>query len=68
MKTAGVVLDDWKLPIFRKAFEDAGFEYEDAGPFTVNTTTLKVPYHAHQFDRLKAVIEKANADCARIKS
>ena len=30
MQKAGIMLDDWKLPIFKKALDDAGFEYEQS--------------------------------------
>jgi hypothetical protein len=42
MKKVAIVLDNWKLPIFRKALENAGFEYEDGGEITADSTLLRV--------------------------
>jgi hypothetical protein len=39
---AGVPVDDWKLPVFRKALTDAGYTYTDAGEITPGTTMLHV--------------------------
>ncbi len=68
MKKAAVVVDDWKLPIFRKVLEDAGFTYKDAGEFAVGTTILHVPYEPKDFNRLEAAISKAQTLCERSKS
>lgn len=63
IKTAGIAVDDWKLPVFRKRLEDAGFEYEDAGGIGSSATILKV--RTAEVARLTAVIANANAECAR---
>ena len=64
MKTAGVVLDEWKLPIFKKHLDLAGFKYdEDPASFTQGTLVLKVRYEwAHT---LEPVIRAANKECAK---
>lgn len=60
---AGVALDDWKLPVFRKALTDAGYAYEDKGEVTPGTTLLHVDFTdaAH----LRRVLEDAADECKR---
>lgn len=63
--TAGVVLDDWKLPVFKKHLDAAGYKYEEPIPFTAGTLTLKVHYElVHE---LKPIIEAAQSECAKLK-
>lgn len=38
----GVVVDNYKLNAFSKAFKAAGFDHVEIHPFTQTTTTLKV--------------------------
>ena len=35
---AGIGVDNWKLPVFRKRLKEAGYQYENAGPLTGDTT------------------------------
>ncbi len=58
---AGIVLDDWKLPVFRRRLTDAGYEYTDAGGFTHDTTVLTV--ETDNPLALKKVLEEAYAEC-----
>lgn len=58
---AVIALDDWKLPIFRKRLEEAGYEYHDAGTFTGDTTILQV--ETDDLLALKTVIERAQREC-----
>lgn len=64
---AGIVLDDWKLSVFRRRLTDAGFTYTDAGAFTGDTTTLHVQYEAEQLPELKRVLEEAQYECKQQK-
>ena len=65
-KTAGVVLDDWKLPVFKKHLDAAGYTYEDPVQFTEGTSILRVKYEwAH---KLQSVIEAAYKECERKKA
>lgn len=65
-KTAGVVLDDWKLPIFKKHLDAAGFLYVDPVKFGESALLLRVSYEwAHE---LQPIIEAANKECADIKA
>jgi hypothetical protein len=62
MKKAGVGLDDWKLPIFKKHLDAAGYKYEEPVPFTDGTLILRVYYEwVHE---LQPIIEAAQRECA----
>lgn len=63
--TAGVVLDDWKLPVFKKHLDAAGYKYDEPVPFTDGTLTLKV--HYEWVHKLKPIIEAAQRECAKSK-
>lgn len=56
MKTAAFVIDDWKLPIFKRHLDQAGYAFENAGAFTAGTTILKV-----ETDNLEALATVARA-------
>lgn len=59
---AGIAVDDWKLPVFRKRLEEAGFTYADAGALTAGTTMLTV--ETDDAIRLAAVVARCQAECA----
>lgn len=61
MKTAAVVMDDWKLPTFKKHLDAAGYAYTEHPGITKGTLTLKVKYE--WVAALKPIIEAANAEC-----
>ena len=42
MLKAGVVIDDWKLKIFKKIFDDAGFKYTEINGPSNGCITLLV--------------------------
>lgn len=64
-KTAGVCLDAWKLPVFKKHLDAAGYAYDEPVPFTDGTLVLKVHYEwVHQ---LQPIIEAAQRECAEVK-
>lgn len=58
---AGIALDDWKLPVFRKRLTEAGFTYTDAGGLTHDTTVLTV--ETDDLLALKKVIERCQREC-----
>lgn len=60
---AAIVLDDWKLPVFRKRLEEAGYEYRDHGPLTRNTTTLTV--QTTNLLALKSLLDACEAECRK---
>lgn len=62
-KTAGVAIDDWKLEIFKRHLDAAGYTYTVHPGLTPGTLFLKVPMEwAHQL----APIIKAASDEAAI--
>jgi hypothetical protein len=62
---AGIAVDDWKLPVFRKRLTAAGYEYKDAGAFTGDTTILTV--ETDNILALKKVLEECHAECRTMK-
>lgn len=61
MKTAGVVIDAWKLPVFKKHLEAAGYVYVERPGLTNNTLILIVEYE--WVKDLQPIVEAANAEC-----
>lgn len=60
---AGIAVDNWKLPVFRKRLKEAGYEYRDGGALTGDTTLLTV--EADDMLALKKVLESCQAECRR---
>lgn len=61
MKTAGVVIDNWKLPIFKKHLDGAGYSYTEHPGFTQDAMVLRVQYE--WVAKLKPIIDKAMDEC-----
>lgn len=62
---AGIAVDNWKLPVFRKRLTEAGYEYKDGGTLIGDTTLLTV--ETDNMLTLKIVLEKCQAECKKIK-
>jgi hypothetical protein len=60
---AGISVDDWKLPVFRKRLTEAGYEYTDAGELALGVTLLQV--NTDNMFKLKKVLEECQSECAR---
>lgn len=60
---AGIALDDWKLPVFRKRLSEARYTYEDAGSLTPGVTLLHVS--TDDPAALAKVIIACQAECAK---
>lgn len=60
---AGIVVDDWKLAVFRRRLEEAGYSYEDKGEFRPNITLLHVEFTDQE--HLTRVLEEATDECNR---
>lgn len=60
MKTAGVVIDDYKLPIFKRVLDAAGYKYTEGPGVVKGTTLLRVEYS--WVNTLKPVIEQAEKE------
>lgn len=59
---AAIVIDRWKLPIFTRLLEEAGFSYEEVGALAEGTLTLIV--ETTEGLRLAKVVAAANAEAA----
>jgi hypothetical protein len=62
---AGIVVDDWKLPVFRRRLKEAGFEFEEKGNLTKGSSVLTV--QTNNLLRLKGVLEAAQRECRKSK-
>lgn len=60
---AGIAVDDWKLPVFRKRLTEAGYEYQDGGALIGQTTLLTV--ETNDMLALKKVLEECQAACRK---
>lgn len=58
---AGIAVDNWKLPVFRKRLTEAGYGYEDGGALTADATLLMV--ETNNILALKKVIERCLVEC-----
>lgn len=63
---AGIAVDNWKLPVFRRRLTAAGYEYTDAGELTHNTTVLTV--ETNNVLALKKVLEECQAECRETRA
>lgn len=61
MKTAGIAIDNWKLPIFRRHLKGAGFEFTEHPGLTADAMILKVK--TDLIAPLQRVIEAAQLEC-----
>ncbi len=59
----GIAVDDWKLPVFRRLLDEAGYEYQDGGALTSDATLLTV--ETDDTVALKKVIETCQAECRK---
>ncbi len=66
-KKAAVGIDDWKLPIFRKHLDAAGYKYEEPVPLTTDGETLILKVHYEWVHELQPIIEAAQRECAKFK-
>ncbi|MCK5504063.1 MAG: hypothetical protein KAJ10_02815 [Thermodesulfovibrionia bacterium] len=63
MKIAGIVIDDWKLSIFKKTLDKEGYEYTEHKGLTKKTLILKVK--TDSIAQLQPIVERMNAEAAR---
>ena len=62
-KIAGVVVDNYKLPVFRRIITEAGYKFTEHVGVTHDTTTIKVEYDFVY--KLQPFIEKANKEATK---
>jgi hypothetical protein len=63
MKTAAIVIDNWKLPTFKRMLDAAGYEYEQFQGVTEDTITLKVK--THDLSTLAPLVQEMEATAQR---
>lgn len=63
MKPAAVVIDDWKLMIFKKHLDKAGYKFTSSPSPAKETLLLRVEYE--WISDLKPIIEAANQECKK---
>jgi hypothetical protein len=63
MKTAAVVIDNWKLPIFVKHLDKAGYSYTVHPKTVTKITVLRVQYE--WVSEIQPIIEAANKECSK---
>lgn len=62
---AGVAIDAWKLSIFKKHLDGAGYTYTEHPGLTEGTLFLKV--NTDSASKLACIIEVAQQECYRVK-
>lgn len=65
MKTAAIVIDDWKLTIFKKTLDSEGYKYTEHNGPAQGCITLKVK--ASSISALKPIVKRMNAEAAKSK-
>lgn len=65
LKKAGVALNDWKLPVFKQVFDEAGYSYEQKPGLVPDSVTLMVEYIEEDINRLEKTVRKANKQAAK---
>lgn len=61
MKTVGIAIDDWKLPVFKRHLDRAGYSYTEHTGLTKNTLLLKVK--TEFVSDLQPIVEAAQKEC-----
>ena len=61
MKTAAVVIEEWKLLTFKKHLDAAGYSYTEHPGLMQGTLTLRVRYE--WVNKLKPIVEAASKAC-----
>lgn len=56
---AGIVIDNWKLDIFKKRLDDAEFTYTVQLGISDDTLTVKVEYDQFSLAHLQSVVQGA---------
>ncbi len=62
MKKAAIVIDDWKLPIFKKTLDSEGYEYSERRGPAKGCITLSV--ETDSIAKLQPIVERMNYEAA----
>ena len=65
MKTAAIAIDDWKLEIFKKHLDKAGYKYKKCKGLTENMFILSVK--TKSIAKLQPVVKAAQIEAAEYK-
>lgn len=65
MKTAGVVVENWKVQTFRTYLERASYTFDEVAGPVADTTMLRVRFEAGAEAALASVVESAQEECRR---
>lgn len=65
MKTVGIAIDNWKLPIFKKHLDAGGFQYTEHPGLTADAMILKVK--TNFIATLQPIVEVAQKECAKCR-
>ena len=64
-ETAGIVIDSWKLDIFKTILDQHAYTYDVHPGVTKDTYLIKVP--TSNTPALAIVVKQANDECAKVK-
>lgn len=62
-KKAAIAVDEWKLQIFERHLQQAGYSWKNAGHLTTGTLVLQV--ETTNLEALSEVLKAANDEAAR---
>ncbi len=62
---AGIAIDDWKLPIFERHLQQAGYSFDQGVKLTAGTLFITVETKSRE--ALEAVVRAANEEARRSK-
>lgn len=67
-KQCGILVDNWKLDIFKRHLDAGGFKYTthpiEGGD---EVSLLKVSFYLSEFDKLNAIVRAAYHECEESK-
>lgn len=63
-----IVIDDWKLPVFRKGLEEAGFTFEVHPGICAGTLSLTLEIPKEKLGDLAIVVRQCNIKAAELKN
>jgi len=63
-----IAIDDWKLPVFRKGLEDAGFDFEVGPGLSKGTLFLTLEIAEEELGHLTRVVKQCQVKAAEPKN
>ena len=63
-----IAIDDWKLPLFRKGLEDAGFSFEVGPGLSKGTLFLKLEIPQEKLGELTMAVKQCQVKAAELKN